>query len=156
MLGYDTLADYLKATPYFGCIVGRCGNRIAQSGFSPQREPPTSWRPTTAPIPSTAACVDLTKSSGMPGPRSQQMAWPLELVNTSPDGEEGFPGNLKVKAVYSLKSDGGLHLDFTATTDGDTVSISRDHSYFSLAGAVTSSVTPCKSRVTKSLPLTPP
>jgi aldose 1-epimerase len=133
VLGYDTLDGYLKATPYFGCLVGRCGNRIAKAQFSlngvtyrlAANNGPNSlhggvrgfdkvlWEP---------------KSSVTPGGPA------LELNYLSPDGEEGFPGNLKIKSVYTLTADGGLRLDFTATTDKDTVVNLTHHSYFNLAG----------------------
>jgi len=58
----------------------------------------------------------------------------VELRYLSPDGEEGFPGNLRVLAVYTLTHDNGLRLDFTATTDQDTIVNLTHHSYFNLAG----------------------
>src|SRR5208283_2101767 len=58
----------------------------------------------------------------------------LELSYLSKDGEEGFPGNLKVKAVYTLTDDNELKLEFTATTDKPTVVNLTHHSYFNLAG----------------------
>ncbi len=58
----------------------------------------------------------------------------LELTCISKDGEEGYPGNLTVKAVYTLTKKNGLKLEFTATTDRDTVLNLTHHSYFNLAG----------------------
>jgi aldose 1-epimerase len=58
----------------------------------------------------------------------------LELRYTSKDGEEGYPGTLTVKAVYTLTPDNALKLEFTATTDKDTVINLTQHSYFNLAG----------------------
>ena len=58
----------------------------------------------------------------------------LELTYLSKDGEEGFPGNLKVKATYTLTEDNALKLEFNATTDKPTVVNLTHHSYFNLAG----------------------
>jgi aldose 1-epimerase len=134
VLGYDNLNGYLKSTPYFGALIGRYGNRIANGKFSLGGQTYTLaknngenalhgglkgfdkvvWKVAEAKV-------------GARGPE-------LELTYLSKDGEEGYPGNLKVTAVYTLTENNDLRLDFTATTDADTVCNLTHHSYFNLRG----------------------
>jgi len=133
VLGYDNLDGYLKATPYFGALVGRCCNRIAKGRFTINgvtrqlaiNNPPNSLHGGLRGF--DKVLWDAKPSLTPDGPA-------VELSYLSPDGEEGFPGNLRVKAVYTLTVDNGLRLDFTATTDQDTVVNLTHHSYFNLAG----------------------
>ncbi|MFI4890194.1 MAG: aldose epimerase family protein [Steroidobacterales bacterium] len=135
VLGYDSLAGYLQSSPYFGALIGRYGNRIAHGAFSLNgvrytlaiNNPPNSlhggrigfdkvvWTVTAAAI--TAA-----------GPA-------LSLAYVSADGEEGYPGTLSVGATYTLTDDDTLRLEFTASTDRDTVVNLTHHSYFNLRGS---------------------
>ena len=133
VLGYDTLADYLKETPYFGALIGRYGNRIARGKFTLKGQLytlATNNGPNAlhGGIKGFDKVVWEAKSyQGHRGPT-------LELHYLSKDGEEGYPGNLNVTATYTLTEDNGLRLDYTAKTDKDTVLNLTQHSYFNLAG----------------------
>ncbi|MBL9138274.1 MAG: galactose mutarotase [Verrucomicrobiales bacterium] len=133
VLGYDDLAGYLKETPYFGCLVGRYGNRIAKGRFTLDG--------------ATYSLVTNNYPNHLHGGTKgfDKVLWKanaftradgpyLELTYTSRDMEEGYPGNLTVKAVYSLGADNALRLEYTATTDKATVVNLTQHSYFNLAG----------------------
>ena len=134
VLGYDNLDGYLTNSPFFGCLVGRYGNRIAKGRFTldgttytlATNNPPNSLH--GGPQGFDKRVWKVVKADvGPHGPR-------LELSYLSKDGEEGFPGNLAVTATYTLTDDNALRLDFTATTDKDTVCNLTHHSYFNLAG----------------------
>ena len=133
VLGYDDLAGYLKATPYFGALIGRYGNRIGGAKFTLEGKTytlATNNGPNSlhGGLKGFDKVVWQAKSWVTPdGPA-------LELTYFSKDGEEGFPGNLKVTAVYTLTENNELHLYFTATTDKPTVCNLTHHSYFNLRG----------------------
>jgi aldose 1-epimerase len=133
VLGHDTLDGYLPNTPYFGVIVGRYANRIANATF------------TLDGVKYTLAKNDGPNSlhGGVDGFNKQ--VWEAkEFENAkgvgvafsylSKDGEEGYPGNLKVKVSYTLTDENQLILDYEATTDKATPLNLSQHSYFNLAG----------------------
>lgn len=134
VLGFDDLASYTaKNDPYFGAIVGRYGNRIGKATFTldgkqyhiPANEPPNALHGGTTGFDRRIWQAKEVSSANGPA---------LELHYLSPDGEMGFPGNLNVTVRYTLLSD-ALRIDYTATTDKDTVLNLTNHSYFNLAGA---------------------
>lgn len=135
VLGYDDLASYLRATPYFGAIVGRYGNRIDGGRFTldgVQYQVTANEQPNDNIL--HGGAVGFDKKVWHPEPRMTDAGPALELSIVSPDGDEGFPGNLSVTAIYTWTDAGALKLDFTATTDKATVVNLTNHCYFNLAG----------------------
>ncbi|MCB0685640.1 MAG: galactose mutarotase [Saprospiraceae bacterium] len=133
VLGFDNLQQYLDENPFFGALVGRYGNRIGKAQFTIDGQQ-----------------YKLLANNGvnhLHGGKQgfdkhlweariidQDGAPALELHLLSPDMDEGYPGNLNVKVVYSLNDDNKLTIDYTATTDKATVVNLTNHSYFNLAG----------------------
>lgn len=133
VLGYEKLEDYLKNNPYFGCLVGRYGNRIAKGKFTldgktydlaVNNDPnhlhgglkgydKVLW---------DASVADLEGATG------------LRLTYKSKDLEEGYPGNLDVSVLYALTDANELRIEYTATTDKKTPVNLTHHGYFNLSG----------------------
>lgn len=131
VLGFNHAAEY-GSDPYFGALIGRYGNRIAKGHFAldgkiyslPLNNGPNSLH---------GGLKGFDKRVWSARELSQSPA-ALELTYQSKDGEEGYPGNLTVKVVYTLTEADELKIDYTATTDKDTVLNLTNHSYFNLAG----------------------
>ncbi|MDV2983252.1 UNVERIFIED_CONTAM: aldose epimerase family protein [Methylobacteriaceae bacterium AG10] len=136
VLALDTVEGYETVSPHFGAIAGRFANRIANGRFTLDGQ--TYALPINAP--------PNTMHGGPHGfaKRFWQVAdadeTRLVLRRRSPDGEEGFPGNLDVEVVYSLPEAGMLRIDYRAVTDRPTVLNLTNHSYFNLAGEGTGDV----------------
>lgn len=139
VLGFDNLGgytsqSYLSACPYFGALIGRYGNRIGGAKFTLEGQTytlaanngPNSLHGGIKGFDKVVWTATKAKD-GKHGPE-------LHLTYLSKDGEEGFPGNLNVTAVYTLTDDNELRLEFTATTDKPTVVNLTHHSYFNLRG----------------------
>ncbi|MEU8800412.1 aldose epimerase family protein [Spirillospora sp. NPDC048819] len=130
VLGLDTLEDYLHRSRYFGAVVGRYGNRIARGRFTLDG---TEYR-----LPVNDGAHSL--HGGVRGFDKRvwrvESADPAELLLSlvSPDGDEGYPGELTVRVRYLLDGD-TLRVEYRATTDAPTVVNLTNHSYFNLAGA---------------------
>lgn len=134
VLGYDSLAQYLQDRSYFGCLVGRYANRIGKARFTLDG--------------STYVLAVNNGSNHLHGGIRgfDKVVWTVDekestpgsslvLRYRSPDGEEGYPGNLSVRASYTLTDKNELVIDYSATTDKPTVVNLTHHSYFNLGGA---------------------
>lgn len=133
VLGYDNLAQYQQLNPYFGAIIGRYGNRIANGRFTLNGQ---QYQLATNDGDNHLHGGDsgFDKKLWQMTPFTQPDATGVELTLLSPDGDEGYPGNLQVKVVYRLTNDNELQMSFSATTDKTTVVNLTQHSYFNLAG----------------------
>lgn len=134
VLGYDDLQGYLDENPYFGCIVGRYGNRIANGSFSLDGKT-YSLAINNSPNHLHGGNVGFDKVVWNAEPQYLDEVLSLVLTHLSPDGDEGYPGNLNVKVVYTLTDENVLRIEMSATTDQATVVNLTHHSYFNLAGA---------------------
>jgi len=133
VLGYDTLADYIKDTAHFGGIIGRYANRIAKGKF-PLNGKVFSLAINNGHNNLHGGLKGFDKVVWTANPLETADGPALQLNYMSKDGEEGFPGNLSVTAIYTVTHDNALRLDFTATTDKDTICNLTNHSYFNLRG----------------------
>lgn len=132
VLGFDKFSPYPKLSPYFGATIGRYGNRIAQGQFTMGK--------TVIQLP----CNDGPNSLHGGTRGFDKRMWKVEAVESdfpairfsrlSPDGEEGYPGNLFVSVTFSLNDNNELRIAYEATTDKVTVINLTNHSYFNLAG----------------------
>ena len=133
VLGYDNLSGYLNKSPYFGALIGRYGNRIGKARFTLNgKEYRLSPNDGVNSLHGGTKGFDKVVWDARPLATADGPA--VELRHLSHDGEEGYPGNLWVKAVYTLTEKNELRLEFTATTDKDTIINLTHHSYFNLAG----------------------
>lgn len=131
VLGFDTLERYVAESPYYGAIIGRYANRIAHARFSiggrlfnlGANEPPHHLH------------------GGFKG--FDKRLWDAEVTGNrsgivfrrrSPDGEEGYPGNLDAQVTYTLTDRNELHVEYQAVTDAPTYVNLTQHSYFNLRG----------------------
>jgi aldose 1-epimerase len=132
-LGFANLDQYLKESPYFGAICGRCANRIQAGSFHLDGKE------------YTLACNEGKRHHLHGGNKGfDKVVWKTSEIRepkavgvrftyVSKDGEEGYPGTLSVSASYILTEDGDLRIDYSATTDKPTVVNLTNHAYWNLA-----------------------
>jgi len=140
VLGFDTLDKYVKDSPYFGAIIGRFANRIARGKFT------LDGKSYTLAVNNGVNALH----GGLVG--FDKVVWHAEALtsdpssvgllftHTSPDGDQGYPGALKVRVTYMLNNSNELVIGYEATTDKPTIINLTNHSYFNLAGAGTGDV----------------
>ena len=133
VLGFDTLEGYLKSSPYFGCIVGRYGNRIAKGRFTLDGAE-YELAVNNGANHLHGGIVGFDKVLWTAEPVSSESARGVRFGYLSPDGEEGYPGNLRVTVTYLLTDADELSIRYEAETDKATPVNLTHHSYFNLAG----------------------
>jgi aldose 1-epimerase len=134
VLGFDELAPYLKGTPYFGALIGRYGNRIAGGRFTLDGKRYTLTS-NGGPNHLHGGAAGFDKKVWTAEPFSNPSGAGVQLGLVSPDGDQGYPGSLRVTATYTLTDDDELLIDLRAVTDQPTLVNLTHHSYFNLAGA---------------------
>jgi aldose 1-epimerase len=139
VLGYDSLDGYLTNPTYFGALIGRYANRIAHGKFKLDGKTYTLAK-NNGENSLHGGLIGFNKKVWTARDISTPEAPSLELRYVSKDGEEGYPGTLSVRVVYTLTAQNGLKIDYSATTDKDTVLNLTNHSYFNLAGQGTGDI----------------
>jgi aldose 1-epimerase len=136
VLGYDSLTDYVDGTAYFGAVVGRYGNRIGKGQFQLDGK---QYQLTIndgenhlhgGQTGFNKVLWDATVLNGFAGPS-------LQLQYVSRDGEEGYPGTVTLKVLYTLTENNELRIAYEGVTDLPTILNPTHHSYFNLSGSFT-------------------
>jgi len=133
VLGYDSLGQYLRETPFFGAIIGRYGNRIANGRFSLDGKEYT-LETNNDPNHLHGGVKGFDKVVWTANVLEGEDGSALQLTYLSKDGEGGYPGNLKNTVVYTLTNEDALEVSYKATTDKKTIINLTQHSYFNLSG----------------------
>ena len=139
VLGFDTLEEYLAESPYFGAIVGRYGNRIANGSFTLNGETVTLAK-NNGENHLHGGIKGFDKVVWEASPFSMGSEHGLVMTYTSPDGEEGYPGTLQAKVTYMVTADNRVMVSYQAVTDKATPVNLTQHSYFNLAGPGSDSI----------------
>jgi aldose 1-epimerase len=139
VLGFDSLSSYTTNNPFFGCLVGRYGNRIAKGAFKLEGVKYTLVK-NNGPNHLHGGLKGFDKVVWNAEPVPEPGIAALKLTYLSKDGEEGYPGNLDVTVVYTLTDSNALKIDYSAVTDRPTPCNLTNHSYFNLSAGAASDI----------------
>ena len=133
VLGYDKVDDYVKATPYFGAVIGRVANRIKNAQFSLENK---TYKLTANNDKNTlhGGKMGWDKVVWTAEPLESSNGPALKLTYVSKDGEEGYPGTVTAHNTYTLTNDNELKVEMAATTDKTTIVNMAHHTYWNLGG----------------------
>lgn len=131
LLGFDNVEPYTGSIGYMGAVIGRFGNRIEKGKFTLKGKEYT-LAVNNGPNHLHGGNVGFSHRVWSAKDVDNNT---IEFSLLSPDGEEGYPGNLDVQITYSLEADGTLTLDYYAISDADTIINLTNHAYFNLNGA---------------------
>jgi aldose 1-epimerase len=134
VLGKDTLADYEAGHPFFGPITGRYANRIANAAFTLNGVEHKITKAGKGPHSLHGGASGFDKKVWEAQTVTEEGRVGVIMHHTSPDGDEGYPGELRCTVSYWLTPDNTLRLDYEATTSKPTVVNLTNHSYFNLGG----------------------
>ncbi|MCA9200195.1 MAG: galactose mutarotase [Planctomycetales bacterium] len=138
-LGFEKLEGYLQRHPYFGATVGRYANRIALGKFTLNGKE-YSLATNNGPNHLHGGENGFDRQVWQAEEISTGSEVGVKFSRTSPDGEEGYPGNLDVTVIYTLNNDNEIKMVMSATTDQDTVLNLTNHNYWNLGGANSGSI----------------
>ncbi|WP_059172366.1 aldose epimerase family protein [Bacillus sp. FJAT-27445] len=133
VLGFENLEDYVKHSPYFGAVVGRMAGRIKEGRFTLDGKEYTLAKNNNGNH-LHGGLKGLDKviwdvQVHIEGPVAK-----IEFTYDSPDNEEGYPGSVSLRTVYTLTDDNELKIEFFGTTDEKTILNLTNHTYFNLSG----------------------
>lgn len=134
LLGFDAVADYAENAPYMGCIVGRVANRISNARFAIDGVTYEVARNFVEHHHLHGGIVGFTHKLWNGKIVEHDSVQALRFDYRSPDGEEGYPGNLSISVTYVLTEEDGIRIEYEATTDKPTPLNVTNHSYFNLSG----------------------
>ena len=139
VLGYNSLEEYIKESPYFGAIIGRYGNRISKGKFSINGKEYNLAR-NDGQNHLHGGNIGFDKVIWDATTQTDKNSASLILSYTSGDMEEGYPGNLETKVIYTLNNENSIEVLYEAITDKPTIINLTQHSYFNLSGDFSESI----------------
>ena len=137
--GFDSLDQYVNRNPYFGALVGRYANRIAQSSFSLNGKT-YSLDANIAPHHLHGGVRGFSYLLWEAEPMEEEDGGKLRLCLTSPDVDQGYPGTVRAEVIYTLDKKNRLSINYSAKTDADTIINLTNHVYFNLKGHKSGSI----------------